>query len=114
MDSLPLIDLLTEARSYIAKPGQWVQGRSRLQRVNDAVERRDMFGAVLHARRRDEVEADPFAFERFCSAITALNTVVQIEGFADIKAYNDHPKRKHAEVLMVFDVAIARLDGTLR
>ncbi len=114
MDSLPLIDLLTEARNYIAKPGQWVRGQTRLQRVTHAVERRDMFGAVLHARRRDELEDDPFAFERFCLAITALNTIVQIEGFADITAYNDHPTRKQEEVLMVFDVAIARLDGTLR
>lgn len=114
MDTAGVVDLLTEARKYIAVPGQWVKGETRLQRVEHAVERRDMFGAVLHARRIDEVDTDPLAFERFVLAIAALNDVVQAEGFPDIKKYNDYPTHTQADVLMVFDVAIARLDGSMR
>ncbi len=114
MDSMPVAELLTEARNYIATPGQWVQGATRLQRVAHAVERRDMFGAVLHARRIDEVDTDPLAFERFLLAIASLNDVVQAEGFPDIKQYNDHPEHTQADVLMVFDVTIARLSGAIR
>ena len=116
MDTQPVIHLLTEARDFLAT-GNWTQGRM-VKVTADGVEHRDMMGALLYGGLR-AVEAqrfydDPATFERFQVAEKMLILVIEDDGFHGLKDYNDHPGRTLTDVLTAFDVAIARLDGSLR
>lgn len=86
MDTLTI---LIEARKLIESPKHWCQGKLHYGGAHCSI------GAI------DRVTHGAY----FGSpAIVALVTAI---GFPLISVWNDHPRRKHSEVLAAFDKAIA-------
>ncbi len=102
---MTIVGILKKARRVIARPEKWTKG--------------------VAARDKNGRECAPFAKEARCfcaigavervampdygavrDAISALDAATRWKGTAE---YNDSPRRTHAQILALFDRAIAKL-----
>jgi hypothetical protein len=93
-----VLDLLRRARDLISQPGKWHQGDfySRCRTKVCA------HGAIL--------DCGGIRSKAFLPATAILERAL-LQGWDDIAVYNDAPGRTQAEIVALFDRAIAKREG---
>lgn len=102
---MTLLEVLKAARKRISKPEHWTQGtcardaegHMTLASSPDAVQW-CAFGAILSVDRAHDF-----------TGLEALRSVLPL-GYS-VQSFNDTPRRKHSEVLDMFDRAVERLQN---
>lgn len=104
----PLLEVLTEARALLADPKAWTQGQFARGRWGGGVDvlapGAQCFCAVGATMRVD-------ARRSYRSDVSEALEAVTPPGFGDMARYNDDPITTHADILAIFDRAIAKAEG---
>lgn len=101
------IQALKKARKLISNPKRWCQFREAQNARGLAVSADDSSaykfcaaGAILKVAGRDSEEV----------LVSALKALMKSTRGVGVATYNDKPRRTHAQVLNIFDRAIAKLE----
>ena len=99
------LETLRAARQLISDPAKWTQGVAARNRLGSSVDplAEDAVCFCSIGAIRNVVAEDNHAFERASDALRSHSPIGVIAGFNDTHT--------HAEVLGLFDAAIAELEG---
>lgn len=111
--NIKVLHCLKNARALIAKPDHWIQGSMVHWLVGNKGQAFCLVGAVRESASR----LQPLDWHQL-KAVTAYELEHQLGlSFADPQAsvidWNDYRGRTHADVLLLMDAAIARLEAQL-
>lgn len=98
---------LTAARALIAEPGRWTQGMSGRTADGEPDLSKDLTFAVCFCALGALWRVAGWCNARGAESILQ-DAAFATTSFTNIVSFNDDPTTTHADVLRVFDVAIAR------
>ena len=105
MRNTPEVNLLSVVRTYLEDPKNWKQGAFGLEEGRPSC----VHGALMKLSTSPEMDA---AYSRACDAIfKTLDDAGLRDSNRGLASFNDHPERKHEEIIQLLDNTILRLEA---